>query len=353
MPRVGHFYLSGGGGVDHIDKVGSPGPRLLAHHHDVHAAEEEPVVVAVWPTHGVDARVPVDHVTVVTDPVQVLEDPQRGSSAAAERIAGLYTLKHKQVQGFVQSDLTTITTAVLLGVRSTNTGFPHNTIYGAQDHVTHVTASHSQIDTTSGKLTSRLVMSGLLCEAEQRTSTIKTDSETGLLVILTRLFSVTAGLTGPTITPVENSAFVTQISDGMDWRTGEEELVSAWSCNVAMPARHDSSLINSQSKQQTEYLAEKTWPGSCLVSCWLKITLDEFWPLQSSLHCDVITRRDTEGSGWVVSPHSSSTCWQLGSELKIWRYEMHQEFQIPFGLATLPSSILHPLYLELIFENPQ
>ena len=69
-------FLSGSWRVDHVYKAGRPAPGLLADHHDVHAAEEEPVVEAAIPAHGVDVWVPVDHVAVLTDPVQILENSQ-------------------------------------------------------------------------------------------------------------------------------------------------------------------------------------------------------------------------------------------------------------------------------------
>ena len=72
----GENVLSGGWRVDHVYKTGSAAPSLLADHHDVHTAEEEPVVEAAIPAHRVDIWVPVDHVAIVTDPVQILENSQ-------------------------------------------------------------------------------------------------------------------------------------------------------------------------------------------------------------------------------------------------------------------------------------
>ena len=90
--------LSWGGRVDHGHKIGRPRSDLLADHHDVHTSQEEPVVVAVGPAHRVDARVPVQHVAVVADPVQVLENSQGRRSATTKGVAGINTLQHNSVR---------------------------------------------------------------------------------------------------------------------------------------------------------------------------------------------------------------------------------------------------------------
>ena len=173
--------LSWGWRVDHGHKVGRPRSDLLADHHDVHTSQEEPVVVAVGPAHRVDARVPVQHVAVVADPVQVLENSQGRRSAATKRVACINTLQHHSVRPVGLWDCGTC--GLLLGL-----------LWSAYKEICSLcqwplTNDHksSSPGAKLTKLTSLLVKLWLLAEAIRRKRTTRTRG--GFLDIVTRLGS--------------------------------------------------------------------------------------------------------------------------------------------------------------------
>merc|ERR1712241_362991 len=77
--------------LDFADEACRLAPRPLADHHHVHAAQEEAVIETVRPAHLVDVLVPVEHVAVLADPVQVLQHAQARARAAPKRVSRVNT----------------------------------------------------------------------------------------------------------------------------------------------------------------------------------------------------------------------------------------------------------------------